>query len=532
MQALIVGGFPKRNAALDGEFLDLAKRARPDGSCRHVDHTAKTDIVSRVGNQSQVRDHVLDFLAVVEPLPAQQQVRDARGQEGFFQGTRLGVGAIENREIAVLAPTIGDIGGDATGDDHRLVLLGARHGEGDGDARLVIRPELLVGSRSVLCNHGVGTGEDGLGGPIVALQLDDLGASELKLLGKEAHLSLSARQRVRDRLFKKMGQLDLIDAVQTKADVDGLIMPLAKLLTIFKPQRISFGMPATAGIALGVMLVTFTTGALAHNAQPGSGIFYTVRQAIEDMQVALVADPVQKANKRIEFVSDRLAATATVIANATDPANDNKIEPVIEATRKAVVEAKAAVDAANKQVETTDETSQNITHRLQLVIDTQREQLATIAESYTENTQVASSIAAVNAELDQILQAVEPAKEEETTTTDKPAIDPADTANPPADPNPATDGEVALVPTKFDGVLVADGGRYFLLSEKDGIRHTLIFDDTSINFADYIGRLRTAVFGPLTEQGIVVRQIFIDNKLVWEQPNKTNFQNLPEVDDE
>ena len=73
---------------------------------------------------------------------------------------------------------------------------------------------------------------------------------ELSILGKDARLSITQRQKIRDQLFKKMGQVNLIDAVTTQTEVGDLVMPLSTLQRLFRPKSISFGIPATAGMVL------------------------------------------------------------------------------------------------------------------------------------------------------------------------------------------------------------------------------------------------------------------------------------------
>lgn len=359
------------------------------------------------------------------------------------------------------------------------------------------------------------------------LQPDNL-VTELSILGRNAQLSLTARQRVRDQLFKKIGQLDLVDAVQTNTEVPGLIMPLAALLSIFKPRRVSFGLAATSGIAMGVAALTFATGALASNAEPGSGVFYSVRRALEDVQVALVADPVQKATKRIDIASNRLAtATSTITANPQ--ADAKSVEPVIEASKQAVAQAKAAIDAASEH----DEATENLTARLQATLELQRDQLGKLSEEVAGNKEVASGIAAVSSELDSILASLDPETKPEVVTN-KPQTDPGDstaaTIEPDTTSTPAagSDGSITLVPNSFEGFLVLLNGSYAIVTPADNKAYPLIMSDDQDLMA-YLGNGRASVYGPLTTQGILVRQLFIDSKLVWEDPSKIN-NNLPWVE--
>ena len=130
---------------------------------------------------------------------------------------------------------------------------------------------------------------------------------ELSILGRGAHLSLTQRQKLRDRLFKQIGQLDLIDAMQTKTAAADLVMPVNRLASIFRPQRIMLGLPATVGLIVTVFIATFTTGALARDAAPGDPLF-RVRKVIENVEIALTTDPARRATLRLAIADDRLKA--------------------------------------------------------------------------------------------------------------------------------------------------------------------------------------------------------------------------------
>lgn len=345
-------------------------------------------------------------------------------------------------------------------------------------------------------------------------------ARELSILGKGARLSVSARQRVRDNLFKKIGQADLIDAVQTKTDLPSLVMPLDSIISILTPRKVSFGLPATAAMVLGVMLLTFTTGAIAQNAEPGSGIFYTVRRVIEDTQVALIADPVDKANKRIDIASDRIEDT-TAKFTIESVSSAELVTPVIEATKEAVEDAKKAVNAIVEQDATKD--SLTIKAKLQATLELQKEELTKIAEEYSNNDSIASGITTVTEEIDHILATLPDEKVKEDT------VNPDNLASKPATDTAQAVTEPTLVPTQFSGVLVMQAGQYAIFNIEDNQVYILTNLLGASEMSEYLGRGQVTVYGPLTETGVMVRQIFIDSKLVWESPDKNN-NNLPRVE--
>ncbi|MEZ4210387.1 MAG: DUF5667 domain-containing protein [Patescibacteria group bacterium] len=321
---------------------------------------------------------------------------------------------------------------------------------------------------------------------------------ELSILGKDAQLSLTARQRVRDQLFKKMGQLDLIDAVQTKTEVDGLVMPLQKLLTIFKPQRVSFGVPATLGIVLSAFALTVTTGAFALNAQPGAGVLYTVRKAMEDVQVALVADPAKKAELKLSIASNRLDQL-----QSTDP---RVLQIALADSRKALAEVQTALASLDDT-----EDAAALTAKLATIIGSQKDLLATIVKDQIGDETVQKGIVELRNELDALLP-----------TENKPTTSPTQTVatavTQPTQTPPAT--------SKPTGTLITAAGVPALKTDQA----IIIFSNLPAgSLSQYIGSANVSISGSATNTGFQVSKVFIDSKLVWELPTKIE-ESLPRVD--
>lgn len=322
---------------------------------------------------------------------------------------------------------------------------------------------------------------------------------ELSILGKDAQLSLTARQRVRDQLFKKMGQLDLIDAVQTKTEVDGLVMPLQKLLTIFKPQRVSFGVPATLGIVLSAFALTVTTGAFALNAQPGAGVLYTVRKAMEDVQVALVADPAKKAELKLSIASNRLDQL-----QSTDP---RVLQIALADSRKALAEVQTALASLDDS-----EDAAALTAKLATIIGSQKDLLATIVKDQIGDQTVQKGIIDLRNELDALLPVDNKPTTSPTQTVATTVTQPTQTANP-----------ATVRPT---GTLITAAGVPALKTEQT----IIIFSNLPAgSLSQYIGSANVSISGTATNNGYQVSKIFIDSKLVWELPTKIE-ESLPRVD--
>lgn len=331
-------------------------------------------------------------------------------------------------------------------------------------------------------------------------QNDNL-VQELSVLGRNAQLSLTARQRVRDQLFKKIGQLDLVDAVQTNTEVPGLVMPLSALLSIFKPRRVSFGIPATAGIALGLAALTFATGTLAGQAEPGSGVFYTVRRVLETAQVALATDPEKKAELKLSIANDRLQA----VQGATDP---RALQAALEESKKALAEAQTAV--SSPKVKATAKDDLNI--KLATIIGNQKTLLTTIVKDNLASDAVKEGILAFRDELDNLI-----------TPDGDPVITENTTKKPDADKPETT--VIPVTPASFRGSFITSYGRPAL---NTGEKIYVLTNVTS-ELSQYVGSRFAEVYGKIVDGVLVADRVFIDSKLVWESPSKIN-NNLPRVE--
>ncbi len=304
---------------------------------------------------------------------------------------------------------------------------------------------------------------------------------ELSILGKGAHLSMSQRQKVRDQLFKKIGQLDLIDAVETKTEVGGLVMPLQTLLSIFKPRRMTLSLPATAGVVAAVFLGTFTTGALARNAAPTSGLLFTVRKAFESVEVSLESDPTKRAEIKIAIANDRI--------KFLENAPEHKLDTVLEESKKAIASAQTAVSSV--EGENTD-----LDSKLAAIIHAQKDILTTISQGDLADAGVKEEIVAFKETLENIVTKSTPKAVVKKEAVTKVAPD-----------------EAPLVTTSFYGTLVTSYGRP-ALRVPQGV---LVLVGSPVSLDGYIGRSNVNVIGDLSVDGnLTVRKITIDSKLIGE----------------
>ena len=73
-------------------------------------------VVGGVIDQSQVREEISDFLAVIKPEAPDQLVVQLAFEEGLFEQSRLSIGPIQNRKVFWMRFFLKDVHGDLIGD--------------------------------------------------------------------------------------------------------------------------------------------------------------------------------------------------------------------------------------------------------------------------------------------------------------------------------------------------------------------------------------------------------------------------------
>ena len=110
------GRFQQRQAVAIGVLGEPLDRLAADAARRRVDRPLERHVVARIVDQLAVRQHVLDFLAGVELLAADHLVRHAGRAQRLLERPRQRVHAVEDREVARLAPAARDRGANLLGD--------------------------------------------------------------------------------------------------------------------------------------------------------------------------------------------------------------------------------------------------------------------------------------------------------------------------------------------------------------------------------------------------------------------------------
>lgn len=220
----------KRELLFLGKGSELGHRRRAEAALRHIDDAHEADRVERVVDDAQVREDVLDLLAVVELEAADHRVRDARAHERLLDDARLGVRAVEDGDVTVGGVEDRALLHDGRRDELRLVAFVHRLVRGQLLARRVLRPELLGLAVHIVLDDGIGRREDVLRRAVVLLELDDrrlrvvllevhdvadIGAAPavdgLVGIADDAEVVVARRENLRELVLRAVRVLILVD---------------------------------------------------------------------------------------------------------------------------------------------------------------------------------------------------------------------------------------------------------------------------------------------------------------------------------
>ena len=152
-----------------------------DAALGHVDDAPQVDRVAGVGEHPQVGQGVLDLAPLVEPRAADHLVGQPDPHEHLLEGTRLGVGAVEHRDVAGPHAVLVAEPVDRAGHERRLVVLVVADVADDAGAVAGVAPQVLLAAALVAGDDRVGGAQDGLGRAVVLLEQDGAGVGVVLL---------------------------------------------------------------------------------------------------------------------------------------------------------------------------------------------------------------------------------------------------------------------------------------------------------------------------------------------------------------
>ena len=102
---------------------DLGYGCIADTTSRIVDDALESLLVIGIGDQTEIGNNVLDFLALIETHTAIDAIRNALFTKLLLEASALRIGAIENGEVGILTSILTLDALDILAHDERLLLI-------------------------------------------------------------------------------------------------------------------------------------------------------------------------------------------------------------------------------------------------------------------------------------------------------------------------------------------------------------------------------------------------------------------------
>jgi len=247
-----------------------------DAAFGHVDDAQQPLRVVGIDERREVRDRVADLGALVELGAADDLVADGVAAELLLEHARLGVGAVQHRDLVGPVRPFG--AGLAleqllhlAGHELRLGALVVDLHDLDARALPSRRPQVLALALAVVGDHGVGDVEDRLRAAVVLLQANDLGigvvALELEdvadvgatprvdalvVVADHGEIAVLAGQEIGEAVLRVVGVLVLVDEHEAERL---LVMPEALGEALEQLHRLHEEVVEVHGVHLGVTLL-------------------------------------------------------------------------------------------------------------------------------------------------------------------------------------------------------------------------------------------------------------------------------------
>ena len=180
----------RMQAAVGGlrRILQEFEAARTDAARGEIHHAGKSGVVLGVGDQAQIGQRMLDLGALEKAQAAIHAIGQAGVEQRMFEGPRLRVAAIEQRDFGARM-AVARQGLDLLDDPARFVAVGIRLVDADRLATARLGPQVLAQARGIVLDDGIRGVEDVAFGAVVLFEADQVSDLELALeIGHVAHI--------------------------------------------------------------------------------------------------------------------------------------------------------------------------------------------------------------------------------------------------------------------------------------------------------------------------------------------------------
>ena len=173
---------PETHLVLMGTVGNLQHRSSPYSSCRIVDDTLDSLFIIRIRHQTEISNNILNFLALVETQSAIDAIRNTLLSELLLEAAALGIGAVENGKITILAAILAPDTLHILRNNCRLFLVAVSRLILNLLPLRILAEHILRNLVAVMLDQTVSRLNDSLGRAVVLLQFEETRALKLALI--------------------------------------------------------------------------------------------------------------------------------------------------------------------------------------------------------------------------------------------------------------------------------------------------------------------------------------------------------------
>ena len=119
----LLDNLPQADVVQMCRFYDFSHGGITNTACRIVDDTPQCLLIAGIGHHTEVGNHVFDLLTLIETQSTVDAIRDAVFAHLFLEATALGIGAIEDGKVGILAALLPADATDVVAHDDGLLLV-------------------------------------------------------------------------------------------------------------------------------------------------------------------------------------------------------------------------------------------------------------------------------------------------------------------------------------------------------------------------------------------------------------------------
>ena len=173
---------PETHLVLMGTVSNLLHRSSTYSSCRIVDDTLDSLFIIRIRHQTKICNNILNFLALVETQSAINAIRNTLLSELLLEAAALGIGAIENGKITILASILAPDTLHVLRHNRRLFLVAVSRLILNLLTLRVLAEHILRNLVAVMLDQTVSRLNDSLGRTVVLFQFEETRTLKLALI--------------------------------------------------------------------------------------------------------------------------------------------------------------------------------------------------------------------------------------------------------------------------------------------------------------------------------------------------------------